>query len=163
MTTNIEPSIQAWALLHGHTYIDPYQVHEQVVFNGHNHVVHPIGAALVMLPFVAAFGLPAMLWVQQWVSIAAGAMSVWLAHRLTRNWWLTTGFALGTTVLYEASRGAVWDFLLTLTLIPTICVLLELEGKRRPWVVGLLAGATFLVRNDFALALPIYWALLLQP
>ena len=44
-----EHLFQAQAWLRGHWYIDPTSVHEQIVWQGHNYILHPPFAAMVML------------------------------------------------------------------------------------------------------------------
>jgi len=75
--------------------------------------------------------------------------------------WLTAFFGFGTTLWYEATLGASWDFVLVVSLLPTLLALNELFGKARPWVVGVFAALAALGRNDLVMAWPFYGLLLL--
>src|SRR5579859_6343670 len=70
----------AEALLHGHTWIEPPPSYmERANYAGHDYIVHPPLAALVLVPLVAIFG-PSLN--QTAVSVTVGAFSVALAWRL---------------------------------------------------------------------------------
>jgi hypothetical protein len=186
-----EPSVQATAFLHGHSWVDAPGYMEQVGpvcnanlpvakrlpecsftrFHDHTFLVHPPLAAIVMMPFVAAHGavVDGADRYQPSVCVLLGAIEVALAWRLllllglstSARLWLTAFLGLGTTLWYESTLGASWDFVLVVSLLPTLAALNELFGKARPWVVGLLAGLAALGRNDLVLAWPIYGLLLL--
>ena len=186
-----EPSVQAVAFLHGHSWVDPPGYMEQVGpqcnanlpaarrlpecdftrFGGHTFLVHPPLAAIVMMPVVAAHGrvVDGADVYQPSVSAVLGAIEVALAWRLllllglstSARIWLTAFFGVGTTLWYEATLGASWDFVLVVSLLPTLLALNETFGRTRPWLVGLLAALAALGRNDLVMAWPVYAALLL--
>jgi hypothetical protein len=186
-----EPSVQAAAFLHGHSWVDAPGHMEQVGpicninlpsakrlpecdftrYGNRTFLVHPPLAAIVMMPFVAAHGGDAAgaEQYQPTVSALLGALEVALAWRLLlvlgmstfACLWLTAFFGLGTTLWYEATLGASWDFVLVVSVLPTLLALNELFGKGRPWLVGLFAALAALGRNDLVMAWPFYALLLL--
>jgi hypothetical protein len=186
-----EPSVQAVAFLHGHSWVDAPGHVEQVSaacnislpaaralpecdftrFQGRTFLVHPPLAAIVMMPFVAAHGsvIDGADEYQPTVAALLGAIEVALAWRLllllglstSACIWLTAFFGIGTTLWYEATLGASWDFVLVVSVLPTLLALNELFGKARPWVVGVFAALAALGRNDLVMAWPIYGLILL--
>jgi hypothetical protein len=140
-------------------------------FNGHTFLVHPPLAAFVMMPFVAAHGrVPdGADQYQPTVSVVLGALELALVWRLllllgmstSTRIWLTGFFGLGTTIWYEATLGASWDFVSLVSVLPTLLALNEVFGQARPWVVGVFAALAALGRNDMVIAWPIYGLLLL--
>ena len=140
-------------------------------FGGHTFLVHPPLAAILMMPIVAVHGgtVAGADEYQPSVSAFLGALEVALAWRLlgllglslSARLWLTAFFGLGTTLWYEATLGASWDFVLVVSVLPTLLALNELFGKARPWVVGVFAALAALGRNDLVLAWPAYALLLL--
>ncbi len=103
------------------------------------------------------------------VSAVLGAIEVALAWRLllllglstSARLWLTAFFGIGTTLWFEATLGASWDFVSLVSVLPTLLALNELFGKARPWIVGVFAALAALGRNDMVLAWPIYGFLLM--
>ena len=189
-TPFIEPSVQAAAFLHGHSWVDAPGYMEQVGpicntnlpvakqlpgcdfsrFHGHTFLVHPPLAAIVMMPLVAAQrGVEGAEEYQPMVCVLLGAIEVALAWRLllllgmstSARIWLTAFFGVGTTLWYEATIGASWDFVSVVSVLPTLLALNEVFGKARPWVVGAFAALAALGRNDMVMAAPAYALLLM--
>jgi len=186
-----EPSLQAAAFLHGHSWVDAPGYMEQVGpicntnlpiaekfpecdftrYRGRTFLVHPPLAAFVMMPLVAIHGGDGSGADEYQPTVCAflGAIEVALVWRLllvmgmstSAAIWLTAFFGLGTTIWYEATLGASWDFVLVVCLLPTLLALNELFGKARPWVVGLFAALAALGRNDLVMAWPFYGLMLL--
>jgi hypothetical protein len=186
-----EPSLQAVAFLHGHAWVDAPGYMEQVGpicntnlpiaralpecdfarFHNHTFLVHPPLAAMIMMPVLAAHGrvVEGADRYQPSVAVVLGAIELALAWRLllllglstSARLWLTAFFGLGTTLWYEATLGASWDFVLVVSVLPTLLTLNEVFGKARPWAVGALAALSALGRNDLVLAWPAYGLLLL--
>jgi hypothetical protein len=69
---------------------------------------------------------------------------------------LTILFGFSTQILWITTRGGVWHTGQLIATILTLLCLIELWGKRRPWLIGLLAGAAFLTRAPLAFAIPFY-------
>jgi hypothetical protein len=186
-----EPSAQAVAFLHGHSWVDVPGYMEQVGpicntnlpvakklhecnftrFANRTFLVHPPLAAIVLMPLYAVHGraVDGADRYQPEVCAVLGAIAVALAWRLlfilglrtSARLWLTAFFGIGTTLWYEATLGASWDFVLVVSLLPTLLALGEAFGKARPWLVGLFAAIAALGRNDLVMAWPIYALLLI--
>jgi hypothetical protein len=156
------PVAQAQAFLHGHSWIEdqpgPY---ETIVWQGHSYFPYPLLPALMMVPLVAIQGMSVN---QLVVSLVVGALDVALAWRLlgklglstSPRIWLTLFFGAGTTIWYEATWGASWDFTLILAALPTLAALCELFGKGRAWEVGIFAGLAALGRSELVFVWPVY-------
>ncbi len=159
-----EHVLQAYALLHGHVWVEQ-AVWEHVVWNGHSYLLHPPLAAFVLLPFVAIWG-PQLN--QTIISVLLGALDVALAWHLldtigvsfSARVWLTAFFGLGTVLFYEATLGASWGFTSVVSVAPTFLALIEVFGRKRAWLVGLWAGIAALGRYDLALVIPVYFLML---
>ena len=82
--------------------------------------------------------------------------------RLADRFWLTILFGFSTQILWVTTRGGVWHTGHLIATILTFACLIELFGRRRAFLVGLLAGAAFLTRAPLAFAV-LFYALLLEP
>ena len=164
-TPYTEPVQQAYAFLHGRTWVDAPDYMEHIVWHGRSYLLHPPLAALITLPAVAIWGLATN---QTAISVVVGAVSLGLVWRLlgriglgvAARVWLTLFFGVGTTFWYEATLGSSWDFSLLVTVPFTLAALGEVFGEARPWAVGVLAAIPALARYDMALAWPCYAGLL---
>jgi hypothetical protein len=160
-----EPVRLAWALLHGHTWVDAPSYMEHVVVAGRSYILHPPLAAVLMLPAVAIWGEAAN---ETAVAVVLGAISIALWWRLmgrlglgmSAKVWLVLFFGVGTTLWYEATLGNSWDFVLLASVPFTLAALGEVFGVARPWVVGVLAALAALARYDLVMAWPIYGLML---
>ena len=74
--------------------------------------------------------------------------------------WLTILFGFSTQILWVTTRGGVWHTGHLIATILTFACLIELWGRQRAWLIGLLAGAAFLTRAPLAFAIPFYALLL---
>ena len=79
-----------------------------------------------------------------------------ILHRLL----LVVLFGYATTLWWVTTRGGVWHTGQIVATILTMACLVELWGRQRPILVGLLAGAAFLTRAPLAFAVPFYMLLL---
>ncbi|MFL5755263.1 MAG: hypothetical protein ACJ77N_03105, partial [Chloroflexota bacterium] len=77
-------------------------------------------------------------------------------RRTTIRLWLAALFGFSTQIWWVTTRGGVWHTGHLVATILTLACLVELWGKQRPLLVGLLAGAAFLTRAPLALAIPFY-------
>lgn len=151
----------AWALLHGHVWVNAPSYMEHVVVRGRSYLVQPAFDGILMIPAVAIWGRAAN---QTAVSVVLGATSLTLAWRLmcrlelgtTAKIWLIAFFGLGTTFWYEATLGASWDFALVASVPFTLAALCEVFGDARPLWVGLWATLAALARYDLVMAWPAY-------
>ena len=105
------------------------------------------------------------------INSGLAALDVWLlwvlAGRLgVRNqWdrlWLSVLFGFSTAIWWVTTRGGVWHTGHLVATMLTLLALLELFGRRRALIVGLLGGAAFLTRAPVVFAMPAYglWYLL---
>lgn len=160
------------AFLHGRVWLDVRLGPNDIVVVGER-VYVPFGPfpAIALMPLVSIIGPQTA---DQWESginaaLAAAGLGLcwWLLGRLgvrslvdrallvillgfsTQIWWVTT-------------RGGVWHTGHLIATMLTFGVLIELEGRRRPWLVGVLAGAAFLTRAPLAFAIPFYALLLAE-
>jgi hypothetical protein len=151
----------AWALLHGHVWVDAPSYMEHVVVDGRSYLVHPPLSGILMLPAAAVWGESAN---QTAVAVILGAISLGLWWRLmgrlgldtAAKLWLVAFFGVGTTFWFEATLGSSWDFALVASVPFTLAALSEVFGEARPLWVGLWAALAALARYDLVLAWPAY-------
>ncbi|MEJ7748799.1 MAG: hypothetical protein WKF56_05825 [Candidatus Limnocylindrales bacterium] len=161
------------AFLHGHPWLDlRLGPHDVIIVDGHYYVPFAPFPAIALMPIVALIGpiradeiepgLNAVL------AAASVGMSWWLlgrlkVPRLTDRFWLTLLFGFSTQILWVTTRGGVWHTGHLVATILTFGCLIELFGRGRAWLVGLMAGAAFLTRAPLAFAIPAYLLLLETP
>jgi hypothetical protein len=154
------------AFLHGRTWLDtalgPYDV---VIDGARVYVPFAPFPAFVLAPFVALVGPEtALIWEPLVNALLAstGLALLWrLAGRLgvasaVDRFWLVVLFGFSTATWWVTMRGGVWHTGQLVASILTFLGLLEAFGRRRPFVLGLLAGAAFSTRATLLAALP-YW------
>jgi hypothetical protein len=154
------------AFLHGRTWLDvvlgPYDV---IAVNGHFYVPFAPFPAVALMPLVALVGpVTADQWESGVNALLAGAgvgMCWWLLGRIgavrrSDRIWLTILFGFSTQILWVTTRGGVWHTGHLVATILTFACLIELWGRQRAVVIGLLAGAAFLTRAPLAFAVPFY-------
>lgn len=159
------------AFLHGRTWIDQAFGLQDVVRVG-DHVYLPFSPfpGIAYMPLVAVLG-PASAsklgtLIDAGLATVAVVILVALARRLgissrQDRLWVALLLALSTPVWWLVTRGGVWHEAQLLATVLTLGALLESFGRRRGWVLGLLAGAGLLTRATLLLAVPFYgWVLL---
>jgi len=157
----------AYAWLHGHTWFDwPGRWMDAVAYHGHYYTVDGPVPAIFMLPFVAIWGNNAN---QTLVAIGFGALVVGLAwvfaERLGVGSFITKTFLAiflfaGTDVWWCAQLGDVWFLAHLCAMAFVFAALLELSGRGRGWLVGLLAVLATGSRAPEVGAFPVFaWAL----
>jgi hypothetical protein len=82
-------------------------------------------------------------------------------QRLRDRLWLTTLFGFSTMLWWVTTRGGVWHTGHLFASILSLGCLIEVWGRQRAFLIGLMAGAAFLTRAPLAFALPFY-ALMLE-
>jgi hypothetical protein len=128
------------AFLHGQTHlrlVPPASVHDLAVYGGRLYLYWPPFPAVVLLPFVAAFGLAVD---QTFIAIVIGAVDVgiafWLLGRLpvrpaVRNL-LAVFVGAGTALWYAASLGSTWYLAHVVAVGLTLAAVgLALDGEAR--------------------------------
>jgi hypothetical protein len=154
------------AFLHGRLWLAqqpaPFDI---VVVDGRSYVPSAPFPAVLLLPLVAIAGPTAAGAWEPIVNCAlatAGLALLWrLAARLEvasleHRAWLVALFGFSTAHWWVTSRGGLWHTSQLVASLITFAGLLEAFGRRRPLVMGLLAGIGFATRAPLAAALP-YW------
>jgi len=160
------------AFIRGRTWLDfqpgPYDV---IVIDGRIYVPFAPFPAVVLMPLVAIIGAVTADQVESGINAvlaAAGVGLCWMllarigVRRLVDRLALTILFGFSTQILWITTRGGVWHTGQLIATILTFACLIELWGRQRAWLIGLLAGAAFLSRAPLAFAIPFY-ALMLEP
>jgi hypothetical protein len=159
------------AFLHGRTWLPIQLGPDDVIKDGPGRFYVPFAPfpAIVLMPIVALAG-PARADTWQPIvnsAIAAGdvGLAYWLVARagvqtIGTRVWLAALLGFSTAIWWVTTRGGVWHTGHLIATFLTLLALLELLGRRRGLLVGLLGGAAFLTRPPLAFALPVYGLLL---
>jgi hypothetical protein len=160
------------AFLHGRTWLDiGLGPNDVILIDGRAYVPFAPFPAVALIPLVALIGPIQADHFESGVNavLAAGGVGMcwWLLGRigvagLVDRFWLVVLYGFSTQILWVTTRGGVWHTGHLIASILTLAALIELWGRQRPILVGLLAGAAFLTRAPLAFAIPFY-ALLLDP
>ncbi len=127
--------------------------------------------AIALMPVVAVLGPETAHQFETGINTMLGAVSLGLAWMLVsrlhveaiRNRiWLLLLFGFSTPLWSVTMRGGVWHTSQLFATVLTLACLVELEGRRRPLLVGLLASAALLTRAPLALAIPFYALMLVD-
>jgi hypothetical protein len=161
------------AFLHGRTWLEirpgPNDV---IVIGDHFYVPFAPFPAIAFMPLVAVMGAVGADQVESGINALLAAAGVGLCwafigragvERLRDRLALTILFGFSTQILWVTTRGGVWHTGHLIATILTWACLIELWGRQRAWLIGLLAGAAFLTRAPLALAVPVYALLLVGP
>jgi hypothetical protein len=158
----------AQAFLHGHTWIVwPGEYIDALAYGGQHYVIEAPMPAVLLLPFVAAFGDHTN---QTVLSILLAGVAIGAAWSLGErigltpkaNAWICTFLLAGTDLLWCAMLGDVWFIAHVSAVAFTMLALAELAGERRGWLVALWAACAFESRFSLVVALPVYAYLLLS-
>jgi hypothetical protein len=160
------------AFLHGRAWLDFRPGPYDVIQDGTRFYV-PFAPfpAIALMPLVAITGAVTADDIESGVDAVLAGGAVWLCWvllgrlgvaRLVDRFWLVVLFAFSTPLWWVALRGGVWHTGQIIATILTVGCLVELWGRRRPLLVGLLAGAAFLTRAPLAFGVPFY-LLLVDP
>ena len=155
----------AW--LKGEFYLEePSQTHDLTLFEGHWYVANPPLVAVLMVPAVRLYGLPAVNTVV--FSIFFGALNAALVYCLLEiiarhgwtqlntagNLWLTGLFTFGTVHWYLAIVGKMWFMSQTVTVtFLAIAALLAATG-RPPLMIGIALGMGMIARPNILITWP---------
>ena len=155
----------AWAWLHGHVWIDgPVGGIDALLYQGHYYIIEGPMPALMLVPFVAMFGLATnqVILAAVCAAIAVAGSDVLFARMgvdtKLRNW-LVAFFGLGTVLWWCTAFAAVWMLAHVIAAMFAVLILVECYGKRRAALIGLLIACMSLTRFSMILAaVPIsYW------
>jgi len=152
---------QAFAFVHGHTFIEAPDYIEHAQVGAFSYQLHPPLPAILLIPAAAIWGMRVN---QTAFSLFFGALDVALAWRLLRHFgldlaarlWLTIFFGAGTIVWYETTIGSSWAVSMIVSAAFTLAALDEIFGPARPVRLGIWAGLGALARYDLAFVWPIY-------
>jgi hypothetical protein len=154
------------AFLHGRTWLDiGFSGWDQIVDGNRNFVPFGPFPAIAFMPLVALVGpLTADIYESGINAIlAASAVGLcWMlmgrlgVQRLRDRLWLTTLFGFSTMLWWVTTRGGVWHTGHLFASILSLGCLIEVWGRQRAFLIGLMAGAAFLTRAPLAFALPFY-------
>ena len=159
------------AFLQGRTWVDrgPLGPHDVITIDGRNYVPFAPFPAIVFMPLVALIGPVRADELSSEINAAVAAGSVGLCWMLlgrvgvaslVHRFWLVVLFGFSTALWWVTTRGGVWHTGQIIATILTLACLIELWGRHRPLLIGLLAGAAFLTRAPLAFAVPFYMLLL---
>jgi hypothetical protein len=157
----------AYSLLRGRfDLINPPGYFETVQFAGRSYIAYGIGPSLLMLPFVAIWGLdfhqPIFM-----AGLAALAVTLWWStlarleiHGLVRTL-LTALFGLGSLFwFYGGGNGNTWSLMHVTAVFGLMLAIHETLGKARGWLVGIGLGIAVLSRQPVLLSLPFFVGML---
>jgi hypothetical protein len=150
---------QAW--LHGRPWIDwPGAYIDALPYNGRYYVIEAPMPAVLLLPFVALLGnanqtLLAIV-LAAFGTAAAFAFARRVGCSLANAGWIAGFFLLGTDLAWAAMLGDVWMIAHVAGAAFAMLTLAEVAGRRRGWLVALLAVCAFESRFSLVLAIPIY-------
>ncbi len=156
------------AFLHGRVGIrnwpGPNTV-DALVYHGKTIVIEGPFPGILMMPLVAMHGFTAN---QTFLALLLGAIAVGAAWELCRrlgcsartSFWLVLFFFAGTSFWWCAMLGDVWFIAHVTAVCATLLAFLEFTGRRRAWLIALLAAAAVESRFTMIGALPFYaWML----
>jgi hypothetical protein len=160
----------AQALLHGHAWIEWPGAYIDALRYGADryYVIEAPLPALLLVPFVALFGTQTNQTVLGVVLAGVAVGAAWelgerFGLRAVANAWICAFLLAGTDLLWCAMLGDVWFLAHVSAVCFTLLALVELAGKRRGWLVALLAACAFESRFSMIAAIPVYLYLLIAP
>jgi hypothetical protein len=155
------------SILQGHFYLVDPMIAEATTFHGRRYVAYGVGPSLLMLPFVAIWGLNfnqcffgsllAALAVSLWWAIL-GQLEIYGERRI----WLTLLMGLGSPLWFYGAHasGSVWTLMHLTALFGVVLGLWDATGGKRGWVAGLGLGLAVLSRQPVLLSLPFFLGML---
>jgi hypothetical protein len=157
------------ALLHGRTYLDfTPGFHDIVTYAGKVYIDQPPIPAVMMMPFVLAYGRE---FNDILFTIVFGAINCALVYELVLRlnndakgfsfgrpfaFFITLMFGLGTVTWYVTARGTVWHTANIITLFFLLIAVVEALGKRRYLIMGIFAALAMFTRPSVLWALPFF-------
>jgi hypothetical protein len=161
------------SFLHGRTWLDIRLSNWDVIVVGERIYV-PFGPfpAIAFMPLVALVGAVTADVYESGINAVLGASAVGLCwmlmgrlgvERLRDRLWLTALFGFSTMNWWVTTRGGVWHTGHLFASILSFGCLIEIWGRQRAFLIGLMAGAAFLTRAPLAFALPFYALMIDRP
>jgi 4-amino-4-deoxy-L-arabinose transferase-like glycosyltransferase len=154
------------SFLQGRLDVDPPEDPIDLIqYAGRTYVPFPPAPALLMVPFVAVFGVGFM---PIFLAPLLGGLTAWVLFRLYRRltdddeiaYWLAAAMIFGTA--YWLCVRYVFDTYLAhmLAVLAVSIALLESFGRQRGWIVGLFLGIACASRQLSVFVVPFAFALL---
>jgi hypothetical protein len=160
----------ATSLLQGKYYLtdNPSWLSELITLSpGKYTFVNPIMPTLLLIPFVFLFKSGFQ---QQYLAHFMGAGAVVLtgilAYKISKNLkitvWSCLFLGLGSIYFYLAATGSVWYLGQVTGTFFLLLAIIEVLGKKRPFLLGLILTCAFLSRTQLILSLPFFSILLFR-
>ena len=144
-------------------------VNDTVVIDGRTYTAT---SPLPVVPYLAFVPFPPLWAAARWIIPAVlGMVAGWLALPFARRygppgpavWWLAALTAFGTLLLTQSVTGNFYYLAHVEAILFTLVALIEWQGRRRPWAVGLALALASVARPTVILAaIPFAVALLLD-
>ena len=158
-------NVEASAFLHGKLYlINPAATGDITFFNGQWYVPNPPFPAVLLLPFIAIWGVKAFNTTAFSVGLAASTAVIvylilhqmillgWSRLRHSGAAWLTALFSFGTMYWWLSMESKVWFFSQVVTVFCAGLAFLSVLKRWSPWITGACLAAAILCRpNEFTL------------
>jgi hypothetical protein len=149
--------------LRGYTYLPhfPGDYIDAIPYHGRAYVYEAPFPAVLLLPFVAVWGLSTN---QTLLAIGLAAIGIGAAWLVARRIGVSAGWAsllaafllFGTSYAYVSANGDVWFVAQSGSVAFTMLALAECLGRREPWRVALWALCAAFCRYPMVLAFPAY-------
>jgi hypothetical protein len=162
------------AFLKGRTWLAGPLGPNDVVYGPSGQVFVPFAPfpAIAFMPLVAVIGpANADLWepiINAAIAAADVGLAMWLAGRagvrsIAGRVWLAVLLGFSTQIWWVTTRGGVWHTGHLIATFLTLAALIEVFGRRRSLLLGILAGAAFLTRAPLAFAVPLFLLVIPRP
>jgi hypothetical protein len=165
----------AASFLHGKLYlINPPATGDLVFINGHWFLPAPPFPAILMLPFIAIWGILAFNTTTFSLALAAtSALLIYLIlnQLIQSGWiklshrgaiWLTALFSFGTMYWFLSLDSRLWFFSQVVTVFLSGLAFLSVLKKWSPWITGICLAAAVLCRPDVFVLWPALLAIAIQ-
>ena len=155
------------SFLHGRLDVDvPEDPVDVIEYHGLHYVPFPPAPALLLVPFVLAFGAGLN---PLWLAPPLGALTAWVLFRLYRkisgddelSLWLAAAMVFGTAYWLCVRYVFDTDLAHMVAVLAVSLALLECFGRQRGWIVGLCIGVACASRQLTIFVAPFCFALLL--
>jgi hypothetical protein len=163
----------AKAFLEGRTWLDFRPgLNDVIVIDSRIYVPFAPFPAIVFMPLAAIFDPRTLDVWESGIDATIAAIDVGLCWmlmgrlgvvRLWHRFWLVVLLGFSTALWNVTTRGGVWHEGHLIATALTLGCLIELWGRQRAWLIGLLAGLAFLTRAPLAFAVPFYALMLDSP
>ncbi|HET7677520.1 MAG TPA: hypothetical protein VFK38_06675 [Candidatus Limnocylindrales bacterium] len=163
------------AFLHGRTWVDATgwpPAFDLVILGDRLYFPFPPLPAMLLAIPSAIVGAGTLVPFERLINVVVAGLNVGLcwvllsrfdAGRIADRIWLSVFFGFSTMHWWVTVVGGPWHMTQLLATTVTFGALLEATGRRRPWLLGLLAGAAFLARTPTVMALPLFVAVAALP